>query len=128
MICAILSSIFLNEKLSFFGWIGCIQCIVCLQLRRSGCHPLTTSHIHSRLTGSLNDRLDRVNSHRLERSGRTVRHDDRSLQETLSRTRLSLLWQRRYRHRTSDHLLGRTALWQEFDAMVYSCLLAYRWT
>ncbi|KAG9018187.1 hypothetical protein FRB90_011936 [Tulasnella sp. 427] len=28
VICAMLSSIFLNEKLSFFGWIGCFQCIV----------------------------------------------------------------------------------------------------
>ncbi|CAE6506369.1 unnamed protein product [Rhizoctonia solani] len=28
VICAILSSIFLNEKLTFFGWIGCIQCII----------------------------------------------------------------------------------------------------
>ncbi|KAG9078405.1 hypothetical protein FS749_009563 [Ceratobasidium sp. UAMH 11750] len=28
VICAILSSIFLNEKLTFFGWIGCIQCIL----------------------------------------------------------------------------------------------------
>ncbi|CAE6492034.1 unnamed protein product [Rhizoctonia solani] len=28
VICAILSSIFLNEKLSFFGWIGCAQCII----------------------------------------------------------------------------------------------------
>ncbi|KAG8958937.1 hypothetical protein FRC03_008685 [Tulasnella sp. 419] len=28
VICAILSSIFLNEKLTFFGWIGCFQCIV----------------------------------------------------------------------------------------------------
>ncbi|KAF8674939.1 hypothetical protein RHS04_07036 [Rhizoctonia solani] len=28
VICAILSSIFLKEKLTFFGWIGCIQCII----------------------------------------------------------------------------------------------------
>ncbi|KAG8932276.1 hypothetical protein FRC01_014807 [Tulasnella sp. 417] len=28
VICAMLSSIFLNEKLTFFGWIGCFQCIV----------------------------------------------------------------------------------------------------
>ncbi|EJU04478.1 DUF803-domain-containing protein [Dacryopinax primogenitus] len=28
VICAILSSIFLNEKLTFFGWIGCALCIV----------------------------------------------------------------------------------------------------
>ncbi|KAG8994995.1 hypothetical protein FRB94_009525 [Tulasnella sp. JGI-2019a] len=28
VISAVLSSIFLNEKLSFFGWIGCFQCIV----------------------------------------------------------------------------------------------------
>ena len=28
VICAILSSFFLNEKLSFFGWIGCLQCII----------------------------------------------------------------------------------------------------
>lgn len=28
VISAILSSIFLKEKLSFFGWIGCFQCIV----------------------------------------------------------------------------------------------------
>ncbi|KAH9949058.1 magnesium transporter NIPA-domain-containing protein [Amylocystis lapponica] len=28
VICAILSSIFLNEKLSFFGWLGCGLCIV----------------------------------------------------------------------------------------------------
>lgn len=29
VICAILSSIFLNEKLSFFGWLGCSLCLVC---------------------------------------------------------------------------------------------------
>jgi drug/metabolite transporter (DMT)-like permease len=28
VICAILSSIFLNEKLTFFGWMGCALCIV----------------------------------------------------------------------------------------------------
>ncbi|KAF9490678.1 DUF803-domain-containing protein, partial [Pleurotus eryngii] len=28
VICAILSSFFLNEKLSFFGWLGCILCIL----------------------------------------------------------------------------------------------------
>ena len=28
VICAILSSIFLNEKLSTFGWLGCTLCIV----------------------------------------------------------------------------------------------------
>ena len=28
VICAILSSIFLNEKLNFFGWLGCGLCIV----------------------------------------------------------------------------------------------------
>jgi hypothetical protein len=28
VICAILSSIFLNEKLSLFGWLGCALCIV----------------------------------------------------------------------------------------------------
>jgi len=28
VICAILSQIFLNERLSFFGWIGCALCIV----------------------------------------------------------------------------------------------------
>ncbi|KDR67775.1 hypothetical protein GALMADRAFT_146799 [Galerina marginata CBS 339.88] len=28
VICAILSSFFLNEKLSFFGWLGCTLCIV----------------------------------------------------------------------------------------------------
>ena len=28
MICAILSSIFLKEKLTFFGWLGCGLCIV----------------------------------------------------------------------------------------------------
>jgi hypothetical protein len=30
VICAILSSIFLNESLTFFGWIGCFLCIVCV--------------------------------------------------------------------------------------------------
>jgi uncharacterized membrane protein len=29
VICAILSSIFLKEKLTFFGWLGCGLCIVC---------------------------------------------------------------------------------------------------
>lgn len=29
VVCAILSSIFLNEKLTFFGWLGCALCIVC---------------------------------------------------------------------------------------------------
>ena len=29
VISAILSSIFLNEKLTFFGWLGCSLCIVC---------------------------------------------------------------------------------------------------
>ncbi|KAF4567283.1 hypothetical protein EYR40_006280 [Pleurotus pulmonarius] len=28
VVCAILSSFFLNEKLSFFGWLGCILCIL----------------------------------------------------------------------------------------------------
>lgn len=28
VVCAILSSLFLNEKLSFFGWLGCGLCIV----------------------------------------------------------------------------------------------------
>ena len=28
VICAILSSIFLNETLTFFGWLGCGLCIV----------------------------------------------------------------------------------------------------
>lgn len=28
VICAILSSIFLKESLTFFGWIGCFLCIV----------------------------------------------------------------------------------------------------
>ncbi|KAG2154452.1 magnesium transporter NIPA-domain-containing protein [Suillus bovinus] len=28
VICAILSSIFLNEKLTFFGWMGCALCII----------------------------------------------------------------------------------------------------
>uniref|UniRef100_A0A8H8CNS9 DUF803-domain-containing protein n=1 Tax=Psilocybe cubensis TaxID=181762 RepID=A0A8H8CNS9_PSICU len=28
VVCAILSSIFLNEKLSFFGWLGCALCIL----------------------------------------------------------------------------------------------------
>ncbi|CAE6455779.1 unnamed protein product [Rhizoctonia solani] len=28
VICAILSSFFLNEKLTFFGWVGCFLCIV----------------------------------------------------------------------------------------------------
>ncbi|KAG2039733.1 magnesium transporter NIPA-domain-containing protein [Suillus americanus] len=28
VICAILSSIFLNEKLTFFGWLGCALCII----------------------------------------------------------------------------------------------------
>ena len=28
VICAILSSFFLNEKLSFFGWLGCALCVV----------------------------------------------------------------------------------------------------
>ncbi|KAJ7140944.1 magnesium transporter NIPA-domain-containing protein [Mycena epipterygia] len=28
VVCAILSSIFLNEKLSFFGWLGCTLCIL----------------------------------------------------------------------------------------------------
>ena len=28
VICAILSSLFLNEKLSFFGWLGCALCVV----------------------------------------------------------------------------------------------------
>ncbi|KAL0956980.1 hypothetical protein HGRIS_003081 [Hohenbuehelia grisea] len=28
VICAILSSLFLNEKLSFFGWLGCALCIL----------------------------------------------------------------------------------------------------
>lgn len=28
VICAILSSFFLNEKLTFFGWLGCGLCIV----------------------------------------------------------------------------------------------------
>jgi len=33
VICAILSSIFLKESLTFFGWIGCFLCIVCLGRR-----------------------------------------------------------------------------------------------
>ncbi|KLO15377.1 DUF803-domain-containing protein [Schizopora paradoxa] len=28
VICAILSSLFLNEKLSFFGWLGCALCLI----------------------------------------------------------------------------------------------------
>lgn len=28
VVCAILSSIFLKEKLTFFGWLGCALCIV----------------------------------------------------------------------------------------------------
>lgn len=32
VICAILSSIFLNESLTFFGWCGCFLCIVRLCL------------------------------------------------------------------------------------------------
>ncbi|KAJ3556229.1 hypothetical protein NP233_g12025 [Leucocoprinus birnbaumii] len=28
VVCAILSSLFLNEKLSFFGWMGCVLCIL----------------------------------------------------------------------------------------------------
>ena len=36
VICAILSSIFLNEKLNFFGWLGCGLCIVSVSFCVSG--------------------------------------------------------------------------------------------
>ncbi|KAG1889954.1 magnesium transporter NIPA-domain-containing protein [Suillus subluteus] len=36
VICAILSSIFLNEKLTFFGWLGCALCIVSPQEQTPG--------------------------------------------------------------------------------------------
>ena len=36
VICAILSSIFLNEKLNFFGWLGCGLCIVSVSFLTSG--------------------------------------------------------------------------------------------
>lgn len=39
VICAILSSLFLNEKLSFFGWLGCGLCIVCRSCLVSHCVP-----------------------------------------------------------------------------------------
>jgi hypothetical protein len=39
VICAMLSSIFLNEKLSFFGWLGCGLCIVSTLLRLYLCVP-----------------------------------------------------------------------------------------
>lgn len=42
VISAMLSSIFLKEKLTFFGWLGCSLCIVCIFL-----FPSITSHLHT---------------------------------------------------------------------------------
>ena len=42
VICAILSSLFLNEKLSFFGWLGCALCVVCSSTPVSP-HTITSS-------------------------------------------------------------------------------------
>jgi hypothetical protein len=39
VVCAILSSMFLNEKLTFFGWVGCFLCIVRGFAIVSWCHP-----------------------------------------------------------------------------------------
>ena len=36
VICAVLSSIFLKERLTLFGWLGCTLCVVSARLSR---HP-----------------------------------------------------------------------------------------
>ncbi|GJJ06670.1 hypothetical protein Clacol_000865 [Clathrus columnatus] len=46
VICAVLSSIFLNEKLTFFGWLGCALCIVgSIIIALNGPQEATVGHI-----------------------------------------------------------------------------------
>ncbi|CAK5265525.1 unnamed protein product [Mycena citricolor] len=46
VVCAILSSIFLNEKLSFFGWLGCALCILgSVIIALNGPSEATVGHI-----------------------------------------------------------------------------------
>jgi hypothetical protein len=53
VISAIMSSIFLDEKLTFFGWLGCALCIV-RPVPRVLCKPI------------VNSSLDWIVNHRLE--------------------------------------------------------------
>jgi Magnesium transporter NIPA len=71
VICAILSSIFLKERLSLFGWIGCFQCItgsiivavssvpsscikfILIDFISAKCSTATVRHYHSRVQTPL---------------------------------------------------------------------------
>lgn len=82
VICAILSSIFLNEKLTFFGWIGCFLCIVNIFAFTSGVTLLKPNNF---LLGWFRD-------HRIEWSARTNGQRDKGVPETLPLAWLHHLW------------------------------------
>ena len=111
VICAILSSIFLKEKLTFFGWLGCSLCIVCPV-------PFSfTSHLHPSIQiGSVIIALNGMSlpdssspvPNPVARAPRTNPFRDIRIQTALHRARLSRLRQCTHRHRTKHHHLFRS--------------------
>ena len=111
VICAILSSIFLKEKLTFFGWLGCSLCIVCPV-------PFSfTSHLHPSIQiGSVIIALNGMSlpdssspvPNPVARAPRTNPFRDIRIQTALHRARLSRLHQCTHRHRTKHHHLFRS--------------------
>mgnify|MGYP002402990884 CR=1 FL=1 len=106
VISAILSSIFLDEKLSFFGWLGCGLCIV---RRIASVLPLPSSQSPSA----------RLSDHRTQRPSLRISWSDTRVPKALLGPRISCMGLSSYRRLPGHHLLLWTEIRQEKHVVVH---------
>lgn len=120
VICAILSSFFLNEKLSFFGWLGCGLCIVSNHHRISavsahiahstGCLVLACVAYLANHYSLLNafPIVAGVHYHRAQWTVGRLGRRDQEVREAVHRAGLSGVYWRAVRRSAVHHVLFRT--------------------
>lgn len=95
VISAILSSWFLQEKLSLFGWLGCSLCIVSITVIPELCNRVHVMHV------------DRICCHSPEWTIRAVHWADRAVPTYVPRARLPRMDQCADSVGAGDHILLR---------------------
>jgi hypothetical protein len=119
VICAILSSFFLNERLTLFGWIGCIQCIVSIQTLASfGSPDAVLLFVQfgaviiavSFCSGDYNELSSLPVPDQC--SPRTVCLDNSSVQRLVPRPRIPFVWFGCYCYRSRYHILFWPKVWE----------------
>lgn len=125
VISAILSSLFLNEKLSLFGWLGCSLCIVRVFPSPSTFLPYFFPPMA--LSDNCNAITDRLSSHRPEWSVGAISRANNTISETFPEPWLPCLRQHSHRRRSRHYFLLRAPVSIAFDcAPGCACGLARR--